>query len=207
MHRIGSTLIDSSASRDAKIIVGHGDAAQTFIGHERVLREHSEYFLGVFRRGSLPLEEHTIRLEEEDPELFGLFATWAYEGRMFYQLEEDRVDEERQRLGDCWILADKLGSNSFKDIVAFAVIKLHSDDCPRKLYRTIYAHPVGRESKLKNFLVEWVVWNWQVEQPTPGLGLHMSGPVVQDCPNRNMVVGKAAKTMEKAVGGEPVCVP
>lgn len=135
--------------------------------HERIIRVHSDFFLGCLRRGWRETEEATVRFPEDDPELFRIFADFVYSGQLDTVRHDDRddgFDDEWKRLGLCWALGEKLLSISFKDAVMDAIVDkiITRRTYPIDLHHTAYSNSSGG-NKMRELLVDVAVWCWKKE--------------------------------------------
>lgn len=148
------------------MIVGVDSDAKDFHVHEDALRRHSEFFRAALIGDWNEAREGIVRLPEEDPEVFDTFVTFVYSGRVNVPQDTDcstdKVDsDELGALADCWLLADRMISQSFKDAVADALTKriVRTGMVPLDMPEIIYAHtsiPCG----IKRLLVDVAVLGW-----------------------------------------------
>ncbi|KAI4740341.1 hypothetical protein E4T50_09207 [Aureobasidium sp. EXF-12298] len=77
------SLLDILASGPtAHIIVGSRTNTKSFHIHKKVLCDSSTYFKAALHNGFAETKTQTIKLDDEDPEIFSAFAIWLYEGKL-----------------------------------------------------------------------------------------------------------------------------
>lgn len=156
------------------VVVGQGETqSRKFYVHESLLSRHSEFFakaLGPEWKDS----EGTVRLPDDTPEYFEVFARFVYIGKIFSCVEGDKVSQGKNnewgRFARCWILADKLLSTTFKDALCDAVCEKvkFTTRFPTGMQETIYPSP-ATSALLKRLIVNIAVWNWSTK-------------IAEDCP-------------------------
>lgn len=115
----------SLGSKQITVIVGQGETARNFYVHETLLTQHSDFFVAALKNEWKEAGERTVRLPDDIPEIFTIFARFTYYGKICSRLEGDKTseknDNEWTRLRKCWVLGDKLASTNFKDAVCDAM--------------------------------------------------------------------------------------
>ena len=106
-------------------------------------------------------------LEEDDPEMFCLFYQFLYTGQIF-SIRDGGVqekpgvasDEEWIRLGNAWILGEKLLSSSFKDSVTDSIIAKMQEKrrFPSTIHETIYPKS-NASSAIRKLIVDIAICN------------------------------------------------
>lgn len=119
-------MLNSVTSKPITVIVGEDDDGETFYLHEDAATKHSRFFAAALANGWKESEERTIRLPDEDPEDFSLFARFNYSGIIHSKREGDADEDgdgEWVRLADSWILGDKLLATTFKDAIIDSIVQ------------------------------------------------------------------------------------
>lgn len=147
-------------------MVGKGTATQTFYVHEELAAQHSEFVSAALRNNWKERKKRVIKLPEEDANLFAIFADFIYSGCVRSMRDDDKrnetKDSEWRRLGRCWILADKLMSDSLKDAVVDTIAEKigRENMAPIGMHTNIYPIAVG-SSGIKRLLVDIATWGWE----------------------------------------------
>lgn len=148
-----------------------GESQTTFFIHKDLLVKHSEFYKAALNEIWKEGTECTVKLPNDDPEHFKIFAAFLYTGHVHTSTEgevksaePDRVfpvDTEWIRICQSWALGQKLLSVSFKDACTDAfVAKMHeSQRYPSDLHTTIYAHGPA-QCGMKRLCVDVAVWKW-----------------------------------------------
>ena len=147
------------------MIVGKGAKQRTFAIHEDIAKQHSDFIAAALRNGFIEGATRTIRLPEEDPQHFEVFVNFVYTGRIYSFKEDDRrnegCDDEWNRLGECWIVGDKLLAQNFQDAVVDSIGSkiVQGGSHPLSMHELIYPKTVGPNS-MKSLLVEIGAFSW-----------------------------------------------
>lgn len=151
------------------IVVGEGASKRTFALHETLATKFSKFFAAAARNGWKESLEKKVSLAEESAELFAIFETFVYTGKVsitraddvYIDAEGDECDREFSRLEQAWILGERLQAGAFKDaIVDCLIYKVRlSDIVPIVLAKGVYAKSSCR-SPMKDLLVEMAIWEW-----------------------------------------------
>lgn len=154
--------------RSVKVLVGPEEVEYVF--HEELLKQHSDFAAAALRNGWKEAEERVIRLSEEDPEIFDIFATFLYEGKIWTSREKDVYragsrtrDRECTRLAHCWVLGDKLISQTWKDALSDALVdKLRIEEFyPGYMQRDVYQNGGSNVPQgMQRLLVDIAIWVW-----------------------------------------------
>ena len=147
-----------------KVAVGTGSDAKDFYIHEDILKRHSDFFCAALRNDWREACEGVIRLPEDDPEAFLVFANFLYSGQL--SIARDPSDpqhcDEVSIMIASWLLGDKILSDSFKDAIVdrYAELTSLTGRCAGvHLPRIIYNHS-NLPSGLKRLLVDIAVLGW-----------------------------------------------
>ncbi|KAF2479151.1 hypothetical protein BDY17DRAFT_327937 [Neohortaea acidophila] len=148
------------------VTVGAASEQRTFYIHSGLACNHSKAIVKLYHK---PGDEgRIIRLGEDDPEAFEMFARFLYSGKVHSRMEGDIdsdqaevYDNEWPRLTLGWRLGDRLQSPSFKDAVVDAVCEKMQNDrrYPVSLYQDIYPH-TSAGAPLRRLIVDIAVWKW-----------------------------------------------
>lgn len=117
------------------------------------------------RNGWQETHSRTVPLPDDVPEYFEVFARFIYTGKIFSCVVGDKVaedeDNEWGRLAMCWVLGDKLSSNTFKDAIcdAWCEKMRMTDRHPIELHQTIYPSTAAA-SPARRLVVDITVWKW-----------------------------------------------
>ena len=113
-------------SRTIPVIVGSGNDQKTFNIHEELLVKASYYFNVVLKSYFIEGQTQTVRLEEDDPGAFDLFAQYLYRG--YYETESGQTEEGDGSAEQRWelqsrayVLGDKLLATGFKAYIVKAL--------------------------------------------------------------------------------------
>lgn len=154
------------------IIVGKKSSPQAFHIHESLAVKLSDFFAAAVRKGWKESIKRTVKLPEEDPELFRIFEAFIYSGRVYSQKDGDEYEDENGRsvswefgrLMSLWLLGDRLQASAFKDAIVDTLIeKINSEGAvPMKSFAAIYEGSV-HPSPMKELLVETAAREWDTE--------------------------------------------
>lgn len=99
-----------------------GEKKEKFIVHERLIRASSAFF---DRATSATWLEHTIRLPEDEPEIFGIYVHWLYYDKLpVYCNEPGRAaNQEYLKLVKAYTLGDKLMDTEFQNAAIDAIVE------------------------------------------------------------------------------------
>lgn len=156
--------------------VGDSDKFEkkTFVLHQELIVRHSQFCASALSKDWRERKEGHIALETDDPEIFEVFRQFLYSGNIFSIKDGDLAestggskkqdDQEWLRLGQCWILGDKLISTSFKDAVTDAlIIKMRDSNYhPTQLYRAIYRESAG-PCGMRKLMADIAAYEWDQE--------------------------------------------
>jgi hypothetical protein len=111
-------------------LVGAHDPKR-FIVHERLVSPRSEFARLALRGVWKEAQERTIKLPEDDPEVFSVYQQWLYDrlihtssGNLFPQ-----TDDEYEALVKAYILGEKLLDTDFKDAIIDAIVDKFRSQC------------------------------------------------------------------------------
>ena len=111
--------MSSLASEVVTVTVGEGTDVKTFVLHEDILKQHSDFEDWQYINKDLPLLSVTV----DDYEIFDIFANFAYTGELEAQTVQTASDPQRasreycNRLLRCWDLGHTLLATHFQDAV------------------------------------------------------------------------------------------
>ncbi|TIA10752.1 hypothetical protein D6C83_08507 [Aureobasidium pullulans] len=71
-------LFDALRQPCAEIVVGTPDNSETFYLHKKLLCDSSSYFKAALNNGFAETTSQKITLDDEDPAVFRIFASWLY---------------------------------------------------------------------------------------------------------------------------------
>jgi len=81
-----------------EIIVGQGDRQRMFYVDEGVLKSGGDFFVAALKEGWRKLKE-PIKLTEDDPDAFEVYAQWLYTGKIFSKLDPSSMAETGRLFG------------------------------------------------------------------------------------------------------------
>jgi hypothetical protein len=87
--------------------VGPPGNTQTFNIHKKLLCDSSAYFKAALNNGFAETTSQEIALDDEDPNIFRIFASWLY--HPIIVLPSEDLDIQEERLLKLYLLADKRG--------------------------------------------------------------------------------------------------
>lgn len=151
-----------------KVVVGDGESRQAFFIHKSLLSKHSDFFKAALDSNWKEGNEYTVRLPEDDPEHFQLFAAFLYSGQIYSSKDGDHKaarlegDSEFKRILQSWILGEKLLSVEFKDACTDAFIAKMLEDGTYSNGTIIYPHGAA-QCGMKRLCVDVAVWKWNAK--------------------------------------------
>lgn len=94
-----------------------------FIVHERLVNPRSEFVRLALRGDWKEAQERTIKLPEDDPEVFSVYQQWLYDGLIHTGSDTlfPQNDDEYEALVKAYILGEKLMDPEFKDSITDAI--------------------------------------------------------------------------------------
>ncbi|THZ60307.1 hypothetical protein D6C85_09808 [Aureobasidium pullulans] len=98
-------LFEALGGPTAQIIVGPSGNTQTFNIHKKLLCESSAYSKAALNNGFAETTSQKITLDDEDPAVFHIFASWLYHPIIVLPFE----DQEEEHLLKLYLFADKRG--------------------------------------------------------------------------------------------------
>lgn len=146
-----------------------GSAKQEYNVHEGLLTTHSPFFKAALGEAWAEGEARRISLPEDEPDTFGLYASWLYYRRICSTEEKNDFDGwkvEIDRLILAYILGEKLQDVDFKDAVIDAMISragTKTDD-GRQLYpgphavKTLY-ESTTESSPVRQLMVDYYAFH------------------------------------------------
>lgn len=178
-HRSAVMLTGNRSPKSAivTVLVGSHDQRETFHVHADLLKKYSNFFSAALGKGWLESQEKVVRLPEDDPSPFEVFAKFLYSGRIYSTAASDESgetdddyaeDPEWERLALCWILGDKLGSVDFQDASIDAIIQkiIDTERAPVNLHRVVYSRTTSN-TKLKQLIVDIAARVYEKEDFNP----------------------------------------
>lgn len=166
-----NTTICRHGDRMITVRVGENEKQRIFDIHENPLSKHSSFFEAALTPERWKeQEDRSVALPEHDVEAFEIWKHFVYSGAVFSQGQDDVSEEYEQgvfdgeydRLTNCWVLGEMLGSTSFKDAITDALVskKTSEEMHPIDLHETIWpASP--RHSGMRQLLLDIAVWEWE----------------------------------------------
>lgn len=115
-----------------KVVVGEEPLQKTFLVHEAIICERSEFFRRAMNGNWVESSERMVKLPEDSAEIFGTYINMVYTGMVATQLD-DITDEKLKRTNlsvECnylcrlYVLAEKLQDALAKDSVREALRRL-----------------------------------------------------------------------------------
>ncbi|THW87138.1 hypothetical protein D6D15_06900 [Aureobasidium pullulans] len=100
-------LFDALRQPCAEIVVGTPDNSETFYLHKKLLCDSSSYFKAALNNGFAETTSQKITLDDEDPAVFRIFASWLYHPIIVLPSEDLHTQEEH--LLKLYLFADKRG--------------------------------------------------------------------------------------------------
>ena len=147
-----------------KIIVGKNENEETFYLHDEQATKFSDVLAAAVKGGFKEAEERTVKLPEDDSELFQIFAGFTYSGAIHSQAPEEKTPDpwqELTRLANLWGLGEKLQAGELKDAAVDATIEVlrACGSYPTALHRNIY--PRGTcPSGMRKLCMDIAVWEF-----------------------------------------------
>lgn len=179
----------SSLASVITILVGTGKARETFVLHEALLRQNSDFFENALKREWKEAEERTVKLPEIEPRQFAVFAKFLLTGLVFIRpggdilkMRENKTEKDRRSsfassfrsFMEMLTLARFLQSSHYQD-AALDILIESLDEYRRlsKATRTFFSgthimemHGVtALDSCIRNFLVDLNLHGWAYEFP------------------------------------------
>lgn len=108
-----------------KVVVG--GAKTTLYLAPDALRTTSNFFRSALKKEWMEGEENTIKLPEEDPFIFRLYAEWLYTGNIFCKSEATTITRDHETLIDLYIIGEKMLDTVFQDQVIDAILALSKE--------------------------------------------------------------------------------
>ena len=124
-----------------------------YILHKSLICHYSSYSKGAFEGRFQEAETKNLNLEEDEPEIFEMFARALYSGLLLTSIHLDST--KCFDLLKLWILADKLLVPKLKNHIINLIFKnemYHSSFDLKPHYHWIWEH-TSDDSKLRSFLV------------------------------------------------------
>ncbi|KAH0287928.1 hypothetical protein KCU62_g5576, partial [Aureobasidium sp. EXF-3399] len=99
------------AGPTAKVVVGSGANAKPFYVHKQLLCDSSTYFTTALNDGFAETKHQTIKLDDEDPDIFLTYVLWLYGGKLSREaLPSDQTEGPfENHLFKLYVFADKRG--------------------------------------------------------------------------------------------------
>lgn len=101
------------------------DEPMRFIVHERLVNPRSEFTRLALRGVWKEALGRTIKLPEDDPEVFSVYQQWLYDGLVHTSsgtIFPTKTDDEYEALVKAYILGEKLMDPDFKDAITDAIV-------------------------------------------------------------------------------------
>jgi hypothetical protein len=144
-----STLLTQSRGREstfATVLVGPDQTR--FVVHENLLVHYSKFFHAALTGKFKEAEDKTVKLEEDDPDIFELFVHWLY-----YQRFPDKVYGDNEGILALWTIDDDDDYQSSP-----------SDNC-------VYLHIFGDKYEVEKLRCDTINELVQMILSDPGTGL------------------------------------
>ena len=124
---------------------------------KKVLTHCSPFFDAALNGNFAEASSKAVDLPEDDPDAFGIWATWLSLGNCDGSFQCDDVDQTYVR---AWILGDKLGCPAFKDHVMSKCLCLikHYGSLSLDTIHFAYEFPCPG-SKMRQLFVEMFAWD------------------------------------------------
>lgn len=144
-----------------------GESAEEYLFHRSIILQ-SSWFSKALEGDFEEARTGIIRLVDDDPADFTLYAHWLYTGRLL--AESSNPDGKRQTLYSilikAYIFGDKIDHNEYMDSVIDTIIHVSSREgkdgnttSPSKLnVKLVYDNIARKDSPLKRLLVDHLVW-------------------------------------------------
>lgn len=109
----------SRATDVVTVIVGSGDDAKMFGIHAHLLQKGSRFFAAALKGDWKEAHTRTVRLPEDDPEVFEVYASWLYEKCLSTQVKNEDAAPlaEETMLIRAYVHGHKYGDDTFCDAV------------------------------------------------------------------------------------------
>lgn len=110
-------------SNVVSFLVGTHEPKRSIV-HERLVNPRSEFARLALRGVWKEAQERTIKLPEDDPEIFSVYQQWLYDGLIHTgsQTLFPATDDEYEALVKAYILGEKLMDQDFKDAIIDAIL-------------------------------------------------------------------------------------
>ncbi|KAF2650755.1 hypothetical protein K491DRAFT_761531 [Lophiostoma macrostomum CBS 122681] len=141
---LSSEVISFDPSTILTVIVGSPPKQRSFAVHEGVICARSDFFRRAMNGDWSESQQRLVTLSAEDPDVFGVYLTHVYTGRlpsMNGQYDISPLPEnlnggfanEYQRLGEVYVLCEQLQDREGKNAVVLAILAMAqhnlSTDC------------------------------------------------------------------------------
>lgn len=114
-----------------KVVVGEEPSQKTFIVHEGIICERSEFFRRAMNGNWAESSERVVKLPEDSAEIFGTYMNLVYTGMVATQLDDTNEETKHTKLSaECiylcqlYVLAEKLQDALAKGSVREALRRL-----------------------------------------------------------------------------------
>jgi hypothetical protein len=146
-----------------QVVVGTGASAKTFNVYKDLLTFYSDYFRTALKNCWMEGQTNTIRLPDEDPEVFESFNYWIFAKRLYHKNASNNdkpnsVEEiplSYKKILDIYFFADRRGSpelaNSTLDVLFTKMCQLW--DCPWPEFKVIYENTI-KGCALRRYIVD-----------------------------------------------------
>ncbi|KAF1984037.1 hypothetical protein K402DRAFT_465428 [Aulographum hederae CBS 113979] len=106
-----------------RVLVGSDE--KLFSVHEAIIRSSCDFFDAAMRNNWKESAERTIRLEHEEPEIFGIFVTWLYYGTLTGIPSDGSATEARLiPLFKAYVLGERLLNVAFRNALIDQIIEV-----------------------------------------------------------------------------------
>ncbi|KAK0113887.1 hypothetical protein ONS95_014132 [Cadophora gregata] len=158
-------------------VVGREDIKQNFLIHKNVIDAHSPFLKAAFQSSMAEGQKQTMRLEDIEPETFGLLVNWMYnheidKQRCFKSMGEDannhastdvqgRGSPDLMPLIKLWSLGQRMVMPALEN-AAMEVIHSLMDNIS-DIHIIEIANLACQEEEIsifKGFIVEKLAWTW-----------------------------------------------
>ncbi|KAF2641218.1 hypothetical protein P280DRAFT_468870 [Massarina eburnea CBS 473.64] len=103
------------------IVVSEGSEARTFVVHEKLICERSEFFrVGLDGRWK-ESEDREVQLPEEDPSTFALYVQALYAGHIAESEPEESLPTKYTMMGNLFALAQKMVDTGTQNVIIKAI--------------------------------------------------------------------------------------
>lgn len=135
---------------------------KSYVVHEVIIRTESPFFEAVLSKEWKKSKERVVRLPEQYPEAFDIYARWIYSGKLIIS-KIDIQDNEAYiiltgNLSRAYILGDVLQDTDFKDAVIDGLFEIIESRNYVHVGQTKFLfNNTLKESPIRRMLVDWVV--------------------------------------------------